>query len=207
MTDKQNLESRASNAFTTEDSGHNHQVAERSRWLNFLKQRWPTALAIGLWALSLGGGAAVGALAEVLLLLPLLYLIVAAMEQPRASWIVLVVGMTVFIALRVLNVAAPSSIFVVVALIVLVWGAVRGQLNRSSLFRVQVLGMLGFGALALIGLAVNPDLGRYLVAAGWFLHGIWDFVHLRANKVVLRSYAEWCGVLDVLIAAELVFRL
>jgi hypothetical protein len=54
---------------------------------------------------------------------------------------------------------------------------------------------------------VDPDLGRYLVAAGWFLHGIWDFVHLRADKVVARSYAEWCGVVDVLIAVELVFRL
>jgi hypothetical protein len=54
---------------------------------------------------------------------------------------------------------------------------------------------------------VDPDLGRYLVAAGWFGHGIWDFVHLKLDKVVARSYAEWCGVLDVLIAAELVFKL
>jgi hypothetical protein len=41
------------------------------------------------------------------------------------------------------------------------------------------------------------------VAAGWFLHGVWDFVDLRLDKVVARSYAEWCGVLDVLIAAGL----
>jgi hypothetical protein len=54
---------------------------------------------------------------------------------------------------------------------------------------------------------VDPDLGRYLVAAGWFLHGIWDFVHLKLDKVVARSHAEWCGVLDIVIAAELVFRL
>jgi hypothetical protein len=67
--------------------------------------------------------------------------------------------------------------------------------------------MVGFGALALVGLILDPDLGRYLVAAGWFLHGVWDFVHLRADKVVARSYAEWCGVLDVLIAAELAFKL
>jgi hypothetical protein len=43
------------------------------------------------------------------------------------------------------------------------------------------------------------------VAAGWFLHGIWDFVHLWLDKVVARSYAEWCGVIDVLVAAQLVF--
>jgi hypothetical protein len=43
------------------------------------------------------------------------------------------------------------------------------------------------------------------VAAGWFLHGLWDFVHLRRNAVVSRSYAEWCGVVDILIAVRLVF--
>jgi hypothetical protein len=64
--------------------------------------------------------------------------------------------------------------------------------------------MVGFGALALVALSVDPDLGRYLVAAGWFLHGIWDFVHLWLDKVVARSYAEWC-VIDVLVAAQLVF--
>jgi hypothetical protein len=175
-----------------------------------LARRWPTALAIGLWALSLGGGDsddAVGSFSEVLLLLPLLYLVVAGLQRRRASWVVLAVGMTAFVALRALEVVAPSAVFVTVALLVLVWGGVRGQLHRSGMFRVQALGMVGFGGLALVGLAVDPDLGRYLVAAGWFLHGIWDFVHLKADKVVVRSYAEWCGVLDVLIAAELVFRL
>ena len=44
------------------------------------------------------------------------------------------------------------------------------------------------------------ELGRYLVAAGWFLHGVWDLVHLRLDKVVARSYAEWCGVVDILVA-------
>jgi hypothetical protein len=45
------------------------------------------------------------------------------------------------------------------------------------------------------------------VAAGWFLHGVWDFVHLKLDKVVARSYALWCGILDIGIAAELVFKL
>ncbi|GAA2793221.1 hypothetical protein [Nonomuraea dietziae] len=45
------------------------------------------------------------------------------------------------------------------------------------------------------------------MAAGWLFHGVWDFVHLKLDKVVARSYAEWCGVFDVLIAAQLVFML
>ena len=93
------------------------------------------------------------------------------------------------------------------ALTVLVWGAVDGQLRRSDPFTVQTLGMLGFGALALAGLVVDPDLGRYLVAAGWFLHGVWDFVHLELDKVVAPSYTLWCGVIDIGIAFELALKL
>jgi hypothetical protein len=94
-----------------------------------------------------------------------------------------------------------------VALAVLVWGAVDGQLRRPDRFSVQALGMVGFGALALAGLAVDPDLGRWLVAAGWFGHGVWDFVHFKLDRVVARSYALWCGILDVGIALELAFGL
>jgi hypothetical protein len=178
------------------------------RRLTDVLRRWPTALAVGLAALSLDGGGSdstVESYGEVLPLLPLLYLIVAKLQRRRASWPVLIIGMMAVIALRILDVIAPSIVFVAVALIVLVWSAASGQLHKPGMLRVQALGMVGFGALALVGLAVDPDLGRYVVAAGWFLHGIWDFVHLRLDKVVSRSYAEWCGVIDVLVAAELVF--
>jgi hypothetical protein len=182
----------------------------RRPWTDRLKARWPTALALALSAATFGGtesAEGVASLSEVLLLLPLLYLVVAKLRRRQASWPVLVVGITPFVALRAVDVIEPAAVFSAVALVVLVWGAVDGQLRRSDPFRVQALGMLGFGAVALAGLVMDPDLGRYLVAAGWFGHGIWDFVHLKLDKVVARSYAEWCGVLDVLIAAELVFKL
>ena len=177
-------------------------------WTDRLKARWPTALALGLSTATFGGTAsdeAVAGLSEALLLLPLLYLVVAKLRRREASWPGLVVGITPFVALRAVDVIAPAAVFSAVALVVLVWGAVDGQLRRPDPFRIQALGMLGFGAVGLAGLVMDPDLGRYLVAAGWFGHGIWDFVHLKLDKVVARSYAEWCGVLDVLIAAELVF--
>ena len=179
-------------------------------WTNRLKARWPTALALGLSALTFGGTAsdeAVASFSGTLLLLPLLYLVVAKLRRRQASWPGLVVGIASVVALRVLDVVEPAAVFSAVALVVLVWGAVDGRLRRPDPFRVQALGMLGFGALALAGLVVDPDLGRYLVAAGWFLHGVWDFVHLKLDKVVARSYAEWCGVVDVVIAVELVFKL
>jgi Transposase, Mutator family len=129
------------------------------------------------------------------------------LRRRQASWPVPVAGIIPFIALRALDVVALAAVYSAVALAVLVWGAVDGRLRRSDPFRIQALGMLGFGAVALAGLVVDPDLGRYLVAAGWFGHGVWDFVHLELDKVVARPYALWCGILDIGIAAELVFRL
>jgi hypothetical protein len=178
----------------------------RRPWTAVL-QRWPTALAIPLAALTLTGSEPERATAEILPLLPLEYLIVAKLQRRQATWPVIAVLFVATFALLELDVVPPSTVFAAIALIVLVWGAVDGQLRRPDQFRVQALGMLGFGALALVGLVVDPDLGRYLVAAGWFLHGIWDFAYLKLDKVVARSYAEWCGVVDVLIAAGLVFLL
>jgi hypothetical protein len=92
-----------------------------------------------------------------------------------------------------------------VALVFVVWGAVRGTPHGPATFGVQAAGAFAFGGLALAGLAVDPDLGRYLVAASWFFHGVWDFVHMWLDKVVARTFAEWCGVIDVLVAVELLF--
>ncbi|MEU8379330.1 hypothetical protein [Streptosporangium sp. NPDC048865] len=174
-----------------------------------LLDRWPTALALALSALTFGGTGSdegVASFASILLLLPLLYLVVAKLEARRATWPLLLVGMAGVVALRGLDVIEPAAVFSALALIVLLWSVVDGHMFRSGTFRVQALGMLAFGALGLAGLAVHPDLGRYLVAAGWFFHGVWDFVHLRRDKVVARSFAEWCGVIDIVIATELIFR-
>ncbi|WP_166354705.1 hypothetical protein [Phytoactinopolyspora limicola] len=179
-------------------------------WWNpgrFLLRRWPTALGLGGALLAAGRGYSpelLASLTEILVLLPLVYLLAVALRRRSATWPVLGGLVVVFVVLRVVGVVSPAAAFAGLALIVLVWGVVDQQLRRAGEFRVQSLGMVGFGLIALIGLVVEPDLGRYVVAAGWFLHGLWDFVHLRRDKVVVRSYAETCGVLDLLVAVLLV---
>lgn len=179
-----------------------------SRTIRALGRRWPTLLAIGLTVLPLSGGSGgdgeVAAHGEVLLLLPLLYLLVARAGRRALSWPLLVAGFGLIIGLRLVDVVPTAAVVVPIALGALVWSAAGGHALRPGPLRVQALGMLGFGALALLGLAVDPDLGRHLVAAGWLGHGIWDFVHLKLDKVVARSYAEWCGVVDIAIAIQLV---
>ncbi|MER7210626.1 hypothetical protein [Streptosporangium sp. NPDC000239] len=174
-----------------------------TRWIDALKGRWPTAVAVGLAFLTLDGGA--GNLAQILPLLPLLYLVVAKLDRPALSWPLLGVGTAIVIGSRLLNLVAPSTVLFALALAVLVWGVLDGHARRSGEFRLQALGMIGYGALALAGLALDPEAGRYIVGAGWLLHGVWDFAHLRRGRVVARSYAEWCGVFDVLIGLGLIF--
>lgn len=182
-------------------------TATRRSWPRWLKARWPTAAALAIAALTFGGSnSAEGleALSQAALLLPLEYLVIAKLRRREASWPVIVALILPFVALREQDLVDPALVLSVLALAVLVWGALDGQLRRPDPFRVQALGTLGFGALALGGLVLDPDLGRYVVAAAWFLHGAWDVVHIKLDKVVARSYAEWCAVVDLVIAAELV---
>lgn len=171
-----------------------------------LARRWPTALAVAMSVTSFTGQVtadSIHGLAQALPLLPLLYVLVFLLRRQRASWPVLVALLLSFVALGLQDWVAPEIVVLAVALAAAIWGAGHGR-HRERGFWVQLAGMAGFAAISMAALAVDPDLGRYLVAAGWFAHGIWDFVHLAKNRVVSRSYAEWCGVVDVLVAASLI---
>ncbi|MFD0685245.1 hypothetical protein [Actinomadura fibrosa] len=183
---------------------------ERRGPLWTLLRRWPTAVALAAAALIWSGGMedladTVSGLGEAVLLLPLEYLILDRIGRRGASWPVVGAMVAVVVAVDLLDAVPLSGVVVAMALVLLVWGAVGGTPNGRGSFRLQAAGMLGFGAIALVALAVDPDVGRYLVAAGWLLHGAWDAVHLKLDKVVSRSYAEACGVVDVAVGAMLLF--
>jgi cytochrome bd-type quinol oxidase subunit 1 len=95
-----------------------------------------------------------------------------------------------------------SALTVLMALVYL--GA--AVLNRRwSAWVALLAGMLGFGAIALAALYADTVLGGYLVAAALLGHAVWDAVYLRLDRVVARSYAEFCGVLDLLLGAAIIF--
>jgi len=48
--------------------------------------------------------------------------------------------------------------------------------------------------------AAGSQLASTLVAVGLLAHTVWDVIHLRARAIVAPSLAEWCAVLDTLIA-------
>ena len=178
------------------DSHHVSPTPNRRHWVAAIKHRWPTWLAIALAALTVGGST-VESLADVLPMLAFFYLAAAVLQRRQATWLVAVATVAAFAALRLQDWVDPVVAFSVAALALMLWGAVRGRLRRGT-FVVEMAGMVGFTAIALAAVSVDPDLGRTIVAAGWFCHAAWDFAHLRADKVVSRSFAEWCTVFDVL---------
>ncbi|QOV40271.1 hypothetical protein IM697_18805 [Streptomyces ferrugineus] len=188
-----------------------HATADRPHPLAILTRRWPTALAVVVCVFNMATygsedlAGAVGGMGETLPLLPLIYLMVNQLGRPRYTWPVLGAGLVAVFGLGAQDAVAPSTVLVAFAATLLAWGTVRGTPNGRATFGAQAVGAVLFCGLALAGLAVDPDLGRYLVAAGWFCHGVWDFVHLRLDKVVSRTFAEFCGLIDVFVAVQLLF--
>jgi hypothetical protein len=182
---------------------HAGQAPGRRDWVAAILHRWPTWLAIALAALLTAGGTTVEELAGALPLLAFGYLAAAALQRREATWLLAVGVVAAFAALRLQDWVDPVAALIVAALALVLWGAFRGQLHRRGALIVEAAGMVGFTAIALAALSVDQDLGRYIVAAGWFGHAAWDFAHFRADKVVSRSFAEWCAVFDVLRAVAI----
>ena len=193
MNEETNLGDRSRD---TASAPRDHQKADRRPWLAAALRRWPTWLAIAM-AAALAPGTTVGELATALPLLAFGYLAAAALQRRQATWLIAVGVVAAYAALRMQNWVDLLVVLVAAAIALVFWGALRGQLRRGALV-VEAAGMVGFTAISLAALSADPDLGRWVVAAGWFGHTAWDLAHLKTDKVVSRSLAECCAVFDVL---------
>jgi hypothetical protein len=184
----------------TDDSPRSHR-----RWTNSLMHRWPTALAVAIAALAAFDLAEGTELVALIVLMPLVYLSAAALDRRRVAWMVFLDGVVVLAVVPSASQLVPSAVFLVAALVFLVVGVVRGQLRSPGGLPLQTFGMLAFGSTVLVALYVDPDLGAYLVAFALFSHAAWDAYHYVKDRVVVRSYAEFCTVVDVLLGAAILF--
>jgi hypothetical protein len=188
--------SMASNMQTNDASS---AVAAGKPRLNALLRRRPTALGIGVAALTLSDFDDGREFAIVLLIASIGYLLIAVLERPRATWWVLAGLLVAVVCLRLLEIP-PEPVFAVFALGVIIFGLVRGSLRRLWLPALQTPATLVFGTVAFIAVAAGSQVGSTLVAVGLLAHTVWDVIHLRARAIVSPSLAEWCAVLDTLIA-------
>ena len=167
-------------------------------------RRWPTALAVVMSALT-AGDVAVDGMASPLVLLPTAYVVVAALDRPRATWPVVVLGTLAFVLLGVWDTVDPRTVVLVAATAALGAGLLRHRhaAGRRTML-VQGAGLLVVGTLAFLATALPPEVGVWPLAAAWFGHGVWDLVYLWRRTVVAPTFAEWCAVVDVLVAVQLV---
>ena len=180
------------------------------RWAGILAHRWPTALGVAVAALTAYGmdrASEIVLLSPLVVLMALVYVGSAALDRRWFAWVVLFAGLPLLSFIPPTSGIDPSVVLLIVAAGFLAVGAARGLLRRPGGLPLQAAGMLVFGAGMLAALYVAPELGAFLVAVGLLGHGAWDAVHFRLDRVVARSYAEFCAVLDLLVGATILIVL
>ena len=208
MAYEKSLAGGSSDHATTNHSHHTQQTPNRRRWTDALMHRWPTALGIALAPLAafdLQDVQEALEFAALTVLMALVYLGAAALDRRRSAWIILLAGLTLLVFMPSTWGVIPSVVFLVVALVFLVLGVARGQVQRPGGLRLQTVGMVAFGSTVLVALYVDPDLGGKLVAIAILGHAAWDAYHYLRDWVVTRSYAEFCAVVDLLLGAAILF--
>jgi hypothetical protein len=181
-------------------------------WAGFLAHRWPTALGVAVAALTAFDlridGETVSFLSALVVLMPLVYVGAAVVDRRRFAWVVLLAAITPLVLTKVLDSGINlHPAFLLAALAFLALGAARGRLRGPGGLPLQAAGMLVFGGGMLVALYVEPVFGGMLVAVGLLGHAAWDAVHYVRNRVVTRSYAEFCAVVDLLVGAAVLFVL
>src|ERR671911_2166173 len=179
----------------------------RGRWTNLLVHRWPTALGVAVAALTafdlkIDAGF-VSSLSALIAIMALVYIGAAALNRRRAAWAVLLAGLPLALLIPSTSAVNPSVVVLAVAALFLVVGIMRGRLREPGGLALQAAGVLVFGAIALAALNVAPELGAYLVALALLGHAAWDAYHYLRDRAVARSYAEFCGILDLLLGAAI----
>jgi hypothetical protein len=168
-----------------------------------LRRRWPTAAAIAVAALTAYGLAEGAELAPILAVSGLLYLGAAALQRPASAWPLFLIALVVLSVIKAFDGPEATWIFLGFAVLFTGYGLVRGAIRPVGGLPLQALAMAAFGAIAVITLLVNETAGGILVAIGLLGHAGWDVYHHRVNRVVPRSIAEFCFVIDTLIAAAM----
>lgn len=171
-------------------------------------RRWPSlagfvfggALAVAFWV----GFSTTAQAAQVLTAAGFVYLGCAALGSRRAAWPLFALTFVVIGAGFAVPAFDPGWAIVVGAVALAVFGLVRGAVRPGWGMPLQALAMTVIVLVAL-GVALLGDrVAGLLVGVGLLAHAAWDVHHLRTRRVVASSMAEFCCVLDTVLAVTLV---
>jgi hypothetical protein len=175
---------KVSTATTAEDQPRAHGILDR----------WPSALGLGVAALQLARDPDTETVATVIAVAVLCYLGAAAFDRRWVAW----AGIVGFSLPLVVSQELGLAWWAVgggVALVLVVVGLLGG-VPRPPL-AAQTVALVGYGGVGVAGLLLAPRVGLVLAGVALVGHGGWDVVHWRRNRVVDRSLAEFCVLLDV----------
>jgi hypothetical protein len=181
------------------------ETTHRNSRLRVALQRWPVLVGLAFAAFIAVGLHSGVELSKVLAASAVVYLGASAFKRRGAAWPVfwatfVIIGAGTFFDFGF----DPAWAVLAAGILLLVYGLVRGAIRPPEGLPLQTLAMLGYGGAAVIALFVNPIVGSYLVAAGLLGHAAWDGYHHWRQKVVARSMAEFCLVLDTALAVTII---
>lgn len=174
--------------------------AGRERGGALWPRAWPAALGVFVAAGTAYGLSDGRDVAPVLAASGLMYLAASAIGRRWAAWAAFGVTFPLITLDKFTGFdATPWMLALATALLV---AGLAGRRTRPwwSL-PLQTAAMLVLGAIALIAIRLDATAGGLLVGAALLGHAAWDVYHHRTGRVVDRSLAEFCAVLDVLVAA------
>jgi hypothetical protein len=167
-----------------------------------LLDRWPSALALVLGALIAADltidESSIDSIAALTVLIVLVYVGAAAVRRQAAAWPVLMLGLPVI--LIPFDSRSTAVVILLAATAALAtYGLVRGRHGLGP----QIAAAIVVTAGSVAALAAGPTAGAYLVGFALLAHAGWDLYHHRRDRVVARSYAEFCALFDVIVGAAI----
>ena len=160
-----------------------------------LLARWPSVVGLAALIATAADGVDAHITAMVIMIAALCYLAAAAVGWRPAGWIAVPV-VSALVTIAMVTAIDAIVLLLVLAAIMVVVGLIRLPRSGWRELGVQAAGFVGFAGLGLTAMMVDPVLAAHLAALAAIGHGVWDAVHHRRDKVVNRSLAEACMVLD-----------
>jgi hypothetical protein len=167
--------------------------------LRAIGRRWPTLLAAAVAAVTLWDSTGGSEFVTVLLIAAVGYQAMALTTRRSWTWPLVLVLLAAVAGLRAAGIAADVVLGAAVGVLAVVGLALRLRGLRA----LQIPVALVLTGLAVLALRVPPAAAAILVAAGLIGHAVWDLVQWRADAVIARSFAEWCGVFDLVLGVGL----
>lgn len=183
---------------TVTRSQHDRSPRHRARG-SLWHRAWPAALGVLVAAGTAYGLADGRDVAAIVAASGLVYLAAAATARPWTAWAAFGVTFALITLDKFTGVDATPWMLGMAAVLLLVGLAGRRVRPWWSL-PLQTAAMLVLGTIALLAIRLDATAGGLLVAAALLAHAAWDIHHHRTGRVVDHTLAEFCAVLDILVA-------